>query len=145
MPSSGYHFIHGSHCSARGHRLNCDRSSDAPMIDEAEARPMANDRPRRWRIVGIIGLVGWLASWPPVPARAQASAQLPAETRIPAPHDAKPMSPTLEDVPYPYPVQYLPLTVYGHDVRMAYMDVPAAGQANGRTVVLLHGMNFYGE
>ena len=27
---------------------------------------------------------------------------------------------------------------------MAYMDVPPAGQANGRTVVLLHGMNFAG-
>lgn len=28
---------------------------------------------------------------------------------------------------------------------MAYMDVPAAEPVNGRTVVLLHGMNFYGE
>jgi hypothetical protein len=28
---------------------------------------------------------------------------------------------------------------------MAYMDVPAVGQPNGRIVVLLHGMNFYGE
>ena len=37
------------------------------------------------------------------------------------------------------------LTLYGHDVRMAYMDVPAANQPNGHTVVLLHGMNFYGE
>src|SRR5260370_6939660 len=27
---------------------------------------------------------------------------------------------------------------------MAYMDVPPAGQPNGRTVVLLHGMNFGG-
>jgi pimeloyl-ACP methyl ester carboxylesterase len=62
-----------------------------------------------------------------------------------APADAKAFSPTLEDVPYPYPVQQLKLTMYGHDVRMAYMDVPAAAQANGRSVVLLHGMNFYGE
>src|SRR5438067_710373 len=62
-----------------------------------------------------------------------------------APADAKAYSPTLEDVPYPYPVRHLALTVYGHDVRMAYMDVPPAGQPNGRTVVLLHGMNFYGE
>jgi pimeloyl-ACP methyl ester carboxylesterase len=36
-------------------------------------------------------------------------------------------------------------TMYGHDVRMAYMDVPAAAPASGRAVVLLHGMNFYGE
>ena len=61
------------------------------------------------------------------------------------PPDAKAMSPTLEDVAYPYPVSYLPLTAYGHDVRLAYMDVPPSGAANGRTVVLLHGLNFYGE
>src|SRR5205085_12232764 len=47
-------------------------------------------------------------------------------------------------VPYPYPVQFLPLTVYGQDVRMAYMDVPPSGQPNGHTVVLFHGMNFGG-
>ena len=62
-----------------------------------------------------------------------------------APADAKAFSPTLEDVPYPYPVRFLPLTMYQQVVRMAYMDVPPAGQANGQTVVLLHGMNFYGE
>jgi pimeloyl-ACP methyl ester carboxylesterase len=45
---------------------------------------------------------------------------------------------------YPYPVAYLPLTVYGQDVKMAYMDVRAAGTPNGRTVVLFHGMNFGG-
>src|ERR1700723_104883 len=61
-----------------------------------------------------------------------------------APADVKPGSITYEDVPYPYPVSYLPLTLYGQDVRMAYMDVPPEGQPNGRTVVLLHGMNFGG-
>jgi pimeloyl-ACP methyl ester carboxylesterase len=61
-----------------------------------------------------------------------------------APADIKPGSITYEDIAYPYPVHYLPLTVYGQDVRMAYMDVPAAGQSNGRTVVLFHGMNFGG-
>jgi pimeloyl-ACP methyl ester carboxylesterase len=61
-----------------------------------------------------------------------------------APTDIKPGSITYEDIAYPYPVNYLPLTLYGQDVRMAYMDVPPAGQANGRTVVLLHGMNFGG-
>lgn len=49
-----------------------------------------------------------------------------------------------EETAYPYPSSYLPLKLYGQDLRMAYMDVPAAGQANGRTVVLLHGMNFAG-
>jgi len=61
-----------------------------------------------------------------------------------APAEIKPGSITYEDVPYPYPVAYFPLTLYGQDVRMAYMDVPPAGQPNGRTVVLFHGMNFGG-
>jgi pimeloyl-ACP methyl ester carboxylesterase len=68
-----------------------------------------------------------------------------AQERLPpAPTDVKPGSITYEDVPYPYPVSFLPLTVYGQDVRMAYMDVPPEGQPNGRTVVLFHGMNFGG-
>jgi pimeloyl-ACP methyl ester carboxylesterase len=66
-------------------------------------------------------------------------------TPVQAPADIKPASITLEDVPYPHPVKFMPLTLYGHDVRMAYMDVAPSTQANGRTVVLLHGMNFYGE
>jgi len=61
-----------------------------------------------------------------------------------APTDVKPGSITYEEVEYPYPVSYLPLTLYGQDVRMAYMDVAPAGRPNGRTVVLLHGMNFGG-
>ena len=61
-----------------------------------------------------------------------------------APADIQPGSITYEDVAYPYPVSYLPLTIYGQDVRLAYMDIPPAGQSNGRTVVLFHGMNFGG-
>jgi pimeloyl-ACP methyl ester carboxylesterase len=38
----------------------------------------------------------------------------------------------------------LPLTLYGQDVRIAFMDVAPAGPPNGRTVVLLHGNNFAG-
>ncbi|MGB7219037.1 MAG: alpha/beta hydrolase [Vicinamibacterales bacterium] len=72
---------------------------------------------------------------------AAAGAQAPVQP----PPDARATSPTLEDVPYPHPVSFLPLTVAGRDVRMAYMDVRPAGPANGRTVVLLHGLNFYGE
>src|SRR6185436_2999493 len=71
-------------------------------------------------------------------------AQAFAQTPPPAPTDVKPGSITYDDVPYPYPVAYLPLTVYGQDVRMAYMDIPPVGQPNGRTVVLFHGMNFGG-
>lgn len=61
-----------------------------------------------------------------------------------APTDVKPGSITYDDVPYPHPVSYLPLTLYGQDVRMAYMDVPPTGTPNGRTVMLFHGMNFGG-
>jgi pimeloyl-ACP methyl ester carboxylesterase len=61
-----------------------------------------------------------------------------------APTDVQAGSITYENIPYPYPVSFMPLTMYGQDVRMAYMDVPPAGQPNGRTVVLLHGMNFGG-
>jgi pimeloyl-ACP methyl ester carboxylesterase len=70
--------------------------------------------------------------------------QPPAAPQVPTPTDVKPGSINLEDVLYPYPVSYLSFQMYGQEVRMAYMDVAPAGQANGRTVVLLHGMNFSG-
>jgi len=47
----------------------------------------------------------------------------------------------LEGFPYPYPVNLLPLTNDGEQLRMAYMDV-APAQPNGRTALLLHGRNF---
>lgn len=47
----------------------------------------------------------------------------------------------LEGFTYPYPVQMLPLTHEGEQLRMAYMDVPSQ-KPNGRIVVLLHGRNF---
>lgn len=87
------------------------------------------------RVLGLLGLLALLS----VEAHAQGSPP------VQPPPDIKPGSPTLEDVPYPHPVKYLPITVYGHDARMAYMDVAPSGPANGRAVVLLHGMNFFGE
>src|SRR4030095_3352166 len=84
----------------------------------------------------LLGVISSLATF----AQERAQAQAP-----PTPTDVKPGSITLDDVPYPYPVTYLPMSMYGQDVRMAYMDVAPEGQANGRTVVLLHGMNFFGE
>ena len=78
-------------------------------------------------------------------ALAQAAAQ-PARTQpqVTAPADVKPGSINLDDVEYPYPVSFVSFQTYGQDVRMAYMDVPPAGQPNGHTVVLFHGMNFSG-
>lgn len=47
------------------------------------------------------------------------------------------------NVPYPYPVDFLDVRLYGEDHRMAYMDVAPTGTPNGRTVVIFHGMNFF--
>ena len=48
----------------------------------------------------------------------------------------------LEGFAYPYPVSLFSVTNDGEPLKMAYMDVGASGQPNGRTVVLLHGRNF---
>lgn len=50
---------------------------------------------------------------------------------------------TLDSYEYPYPVKTLPLKLEEQTVRMAYMDVAPTARANGRTVVLLHGKNFF--
>lgn len=71
-----------------------------------------------------------LALWPFIPAQAQQ----PAPAR-------EPYGIGLEGFAYPYPVNMLPLTNDGEQVRMAYMDV-APATPNGRTVLLLHGRNF---
>ena len=68
-----------------------------------------------------------------------------AQERRQAPEELQATSINLEDVPYPHPVHTMDLTLYDHDIRMAYMDVEPQGQANGKTVVLLHGMNWYAE
>jgi len=62
----------------------------------------------------------------------------------PTPTDVVPGSITCEDVPYPHKVSYMPLTLYGQDIRLAYMDVAPQGSPNGHTVMLFHGMNFAG-
>jgi pimeloyl-ACP methyl ester carboxylesterase len=69
-----------------------------------------------------------------------------AQTRpgVPTPTDVRPGSITSEDVPYPFPSSYLPLSLYGQDVRIAFMDVAPSGTPNGKTVVIFHGNNFAG-
>src|SRR5215475_8428056 len=71
-----------------------------------------------------------------------ARSQPPVAVAVPA--NVKPGSINCEDVAYPFPVKYFPLTLYGQDVRMAYMDVVPDGVPNGHTVVLFHGNNFAG-
>ena len=60
------------------------------------------------------------------------------------PADVKAGSINCEDVAYPFPTSSLPITLYGQELRMSYMDVPPLGPPNGHTVVLLHGNNFAG-
>src|SRR5918993_25237 len=70
-----------------------------------------------------------------------------AQTERPAtppPADVKPGSIPCKECPYPFPSSYLPLSLYGQDVRIAYMDVAAQGAPNGRTVMIFHGHNFAG-
>jgi pimeloyl-ACP methyl ester carboxylesterase len=94
---------------------------------------------RQFRWQGFL-LVLFVASWFAGAVHAQGQhGPLPK-----APADVKPGSIDLEDVDYPYPVSYLPLTMYGQDVRMAYMDVAPLGAPNGRTVVMFHGMEWGG-
>ena len=61
-----------------------------------------------------------------------------------APSNWGPISISLEDFEYPYPVEYMNFSVYGEEVRIAYMDVAPTGPANGRSVVLHHGGLYYG-
>ncbi|MGH8630428.1 MAG: alpha/beta fold hydrolase, partial [Burkholderiales bacterium] len=56
-----------------------------------------------------------------------------------------PLGMGLEGLPYPYEVRYLSLAMSAEPVKMAYMDIAPTGSANGRTAVLLHGRNFFGE
>ena len=119
-------------------------SNEASLVSLTYAHGRSNRRQHSQQ--HVLWVKACLALWAtaalasPVAAQDRAQAQLP-----PTPTDIKPGSITLEDVPYPYTVLYLPMTVYGQEVRMAYMDVAPAGQPNGRNVVLLHGMNFFGE
>src|SRR5215203_3623201 len=55
--------------------------------------------------------------------------------------EMKPLGIGLEEVEYPYRVDFLPEQVEGEFVRMAYM---AVNMSDNPTVVLLHGKNFFG-
>ncbi|WP_288475849.1 alpha/beta hydrolase [uncultured Pantoea sp.] len=50
----------------------------------------------------------------------------------------------LEGFTYPYPLHHLEFQSQQQSLSMGYMDVRPAQQANGKTVVLMHGKNFCG-
>ncbi len=80
-------------------------------------------------------LFGTLVATGPAAGQAEPPSEPPA--------DWGPTAIDYSNVPYPFPVEYLDVSLYGEDHRMAYMDVAPTGQANGRTVVIFHGMNFF--
>lgn len=49
----------------------------------------------------------------------------------------------LENYEYPYPVEYIELSIQGETYSMAYMDVKP-DEPNGKNIMLLHGKNFNG-
>lgn len=57
--------------------------------------------------------------------------------------EVKPLDADLGTYRYPYPVKFYTVQVQGQQLRMAFMDVQPAN-ANGKTVMLLHGKNFNG-
>ena len=90
---------------------------------------MPSDRLRQAAIGALVSILAW-----PI---GQAGAQ-----GLPGPMYDEPLGIALEGWPYPYPVHMLELFVEGVPARMAYMDVPPRGPANGNVAVLLHGKNF---
>jgi pimeloyl-ACP methyl ester carboxylesterase len=68
------------------------------------------------------------------------SAQEPPDA---APPEWGAVSINLEEIPYPHPVSHIEFSLYGEPVRMAFMDVQPSGGGTGRTVVLLHGGNYW--
>ena len=82
------------------------------------------------------------AGEPPATSPATSPATAPAPATQPVYH--RPLGIAMEEWPYPFTVSLMQMEIQGERVRMAYMDVPPAGNPNGRTVLLLHGKNFFG-
>src|SRR5271154_1221358 len=94
----------------------------------------------RFAVVALLTVAWALACGPPWMAAAQDKATV---------GDAEALGIALEEYPYPWPVHFLPLSIEGQDVRMAYMDVPPATPPSGSAIdapaiILLHGKNFGG-
>lgn len=86
---------------------------------------------------GLLALTGALLGYTSV---TQAQAEPPSEP----PEDWGPVSASMVEIPYPHPVEYMPVTHFGQEGLKAYMDVAPTGEANGQAVMLFHGMNFAG-
>jgi pimeloyl-ACP methyl ester carboxylesterase len=92
-------------------------------------RDMIGHNLQRWFCLAALLLLG-------------VSAALAEEKPAKPPLPEEPFGIGLEGFPYPYPVRMFTLSEDGERLRMAYMDVRPKGEANGQTVLLLHGRNF---
>jgi len=82
----------------------------------------------------------------PQPTQRQAQPQPQPSQPVAQPPDSAGAlyGPELQGFAYPYPLRHFQFDSQRQSLQMAYMDVPAQGAPNGRTVVLLHGKNFCG-
>lgn len=103
---------------------------------------LVHRRLRRWwqhgtqaRRVGVAACLAACAVLSALPASAAHAADSADSNAGPA------YGPELQGFDYPYPVGRFDFTSQRLPLHMAYLDVKPA-QANGRTVVLLHGKNF---
>ena len=58
-------------------------------------------------------------------------------------NNLKPIDPNMENVEYPFPVQFFSTLIQGQLLKMAYMDIRPTND-NGKIVMLMHGKNFNG-
>jgi pimeloyl-ACP methyl ester carboxylesterase len=86
---------------------------------------------RLWRLAAVPALFVSLTAFANEP---------PAEP----PEHWVPISSTMEEIPYPHPVHYMDVTLFGQAGKLAYMDVAPTSTPNGQTAMLFHGMNFAG-
>lgn len=107
----------------------------APMADLTADLRRRDDEGMK-RIVPAILLAACLCG---LPAAAQQASSPPAAIEQ---SSADAVGASLEGFAYPWPVRFLPVTLAGEALRMAFMDVAPTGPANGRVVLLLHGRNF---
>ena len=118
------------------------KSCESPLKSSTPAPLSSNDMPPSFSEITTMKTVRTLSRLLLLIVLAAATAV--TSSRPAAATEAAPLSITLEGYEYPYPVSTLPLVIEGEELRMAYMDVLPKGGGNGKSVMLLHGKNFFG-
>jgi hypothetical protein len=118
-----------------------EETQHAPPLSRAR-KPAGGEPDANRRTLLGLPLLATAASLAPF-ATAATLVPLPATAATQPPHAySEPLGTSLEGWPYPGPLQFLPLTVEGQQVRMAYMDFKPTTPSIGRSIMLLHGKNF---